>query len=96
MVAVRSMLYMGLRECEALSMLWTGFDQDRRVYTAVDTARIYAMISRNPGNQMLQILRRHFGLPCTLVFDSSSAEISRTKKNAPAPRTTPAPNRGMN
>jgi hypothetical protein len=43
MVAVRSMLYMGLRECEALSMLWTGFDQDRRVYTAVDTARIYAM-----------------------------------------------------
>jgi integrase len=37
MVAVRSMLYMGLRECEALTMLWTGFDRDRRVYTAVDT-----------------------------------------------------------
>lgn len=37
MVAVRSMLYMGLREGEALRMKWTGFDQDRRIYTAVDT-----------------------------------------------------------
>lgn len=37
MVAVRSMLYMGLRESEALKMKWTGFDRDRLTYTAVDT-----------------------------------------------------------
>jgi len=37
MVAVRAMLYMGLRECEALTMQWTGFDQDRRTFTAIDT-----------------------------------------------------------
>ena len=37
MVAVRAMLYMGLREGEALKMKWTGFDRERRVYTAIDT-----------------------------------------------------------
>ncbi|MBP1627341.1 MAG: integrase [Holophagaceae bacterium] len=37
MVAVRAMLYMGLREGEALTMKWSGFDKERRVYTAVDT-----------------------------------------------------------
>jgi len=37
MVAVRAMLYMGLRESEALHMQWTGFDADRVTFTAVDT-----------------------------------------------------------
>jgi integrase len=37
MVAIRAMLYLGLREDEALHMKWTGFDGDRKVFTAVDT-----------------------------------------------------------
>jgi integrase len=37
MVAVRAMLYLGLREDEAMHMRWTGFDGPRKVYTATDT-----------------------------------------------------------
>jgi len=37
MVAVRAMLYMGLREVEALHMQWTGFDAERKRFTAIET-----------------------------------------------------------
>ena len=40
MVMIRAMLYIGLREGEAVAMKWTGFDEGRKVFTASNAVEI--------------------------------------------------------
>jgi integrase len=73
MVAVRAMLYMGLRECEALTMQWTGFDKDRRIFTAVDTKTGENIPLPVPANlrPLLARLREEVPEDCCWVLPSS-------------------------
>ena len=80
MVMIRAMLYIGLREGEAVAMKWTGFDEGRKVFTAVDTktGQNYPLPVPKDLREMLVRLRDTVDEGCPWVFPSSYN--SKTRK----------------
>jgi len=73
MVMIRAMLYIGLRDGEAVAMKWTGFDEGRRVFTAVDTktGQNYPLPVPKDLREILERLRDTVEADCPWVFPSS-------------------------